>query len=979
MAKQVKLGGLKYELELGIAKFTQTTGQAQKQMSAMQKSFDVAAKGINTAFKAIVTAVAVREVFQLSTALLDLSERGEVAGSIADSFQQLGGSSTAIEDASKKMLGMVSSFDLMKIANEGMLKQIPGLNENFGLMADYAGKYADAVGIDGKDALVQLVDAMTMAKEVQLKGVGITINAAKAYEDFGKKIGVAAEHLDKAQQTEARQLAALEALKKKNSELAAIEDSVANARDGVNRAMDDGLTRIGIAINENEKLTEVYREFEKQLDSIEWEQMGQAAAEFFAVFLGFAQASLPKVSRWLDSIALGFRAVFNVGHDVEAVKLNDEIKLMEENLDKLNKQSYSFDPLGVRENQRQSGVSALTQQIEERKKKLDETWEAMRKDKQALTELSKINSDVNININGLNGALKTGIKNNYESADALTAHAKEADKAAKEIEKLTKEHNTFLNTFKANGMEGKDLFDQAADDAQQQAIDRFNIVASTLGGAFDGVASDFGQALDDVFSTMSERMREEIGDGISEALGLSSEELEQWAGAIGNSLNAVLNASSIDSDTKSNKGTGGAIGSVGGSIIGSILGNPELGSMLGKHVGSMIGSVFKWGPQNPEAKARHAFADFVEEGFKKLEQLSFFDAEGRIQNMKGSQFNLLENRDRFSQGGWADEMDQWGNDARKTFTGIGEALEEVLGLTEDVGGQLGFILGEQLLGNIDNARLAVLQLGLSLEEMESALVEAGLNGEMRWHEVEVSLQGVSEAFKPGIAAVGDMKGAMDELIGSGGRGIAALKGVRDIAVEAMEAGATSLDQLAQRMVAQGIDPTLVQNFMAALEQRGIKTLEELAAASDRVAGGIVADLESSNDGLRKQWEQMSEDLERFAETMEKIPDKKDIELNVTTNFDSNTEDLMNADIIPEPDVGEGMMGDAEPSRLRAATRARATTMKAGVSGNAMRGVTLVVNAPGADAGVEARIMDALASVQQQAIEGAVSIILDNGY
>ena len=63
------------------------------------------------------------------------------------------------------------------------------------------------------------------------------------------------------------------------------------------------------------------------------------------------------------------------------------------------------------------------------------------------------------------------------------------------------------------------------------------------------------------------------------------------------------------------------------------------------------------------------------------------------------------------------------------------------------------------------------------EELEEALVKAGRSGTMSWHEVEVGIQGITEAFKPGIEAIGDVKGALDALLGSGGRGVAALKGV----------------------------------------------------------------------------------------------------------------------------------------------------------------------------------------------------------
>ena len=472
-------------------------------------------------------------------------------------------------------------------------------------------------------------------------------------------------------------------------------------------------------------------------------------------------------------------------------------------------------------------------------------------------------------------------------------------------------------------------------------------------------------------------------------------------------VGAGMSAGDTDKANQDNSGTGGAVGAAAGAAIGAIWGpiGSMIGAQLGQIAGTFVGGMFKWGPQNPETQARHAFANFIEEGFEKLKTVSFFDAEGKLKQFKGDQLNFLEGpSNKFNAPGWADSMNQMGDKAKGTFIGLGNAMKELLGITEDVGGQIGFLLAENLGGNIDNARLLVQQLGLSMDDMINKLVEAGVRGEMTWHEIEVSIQGVTEAFKPGLVAVGDLKGAFQELIDSGGRGMVAIKAVKDIAVEAMEAGAKTLDDLKRKLLEQGVNPADVEALMTALRQRGITTLEQLAEVSNRVGGGIVADIESSSETMRNTWAQMTAQLEDVSKKLEALPKEiqSNIHLNVTADLDENAEKVINSGAAPGVELpattttgakkfakggiikqptffnrGLGLAGEAGPEFLMPAQMMPDGSLGVRAIGGGSRdsgGVMIYVNAPNATPGMEQRIANSIREMGQRTIAQAVDIM-----
>lgn len=469
---------------------------------------------------------------------------------------------------------------------------------------------------------------------------------------------------------------------------------------------------------------------------------------------------------------------------------------------------------------------------------------------------------------------------------------------------------------------------------------------------------------------------------------------------------AAKGAHKLDQQTQSNQGTGAAIGTGAGGTIGAVFGGPAgaaLGAQLGNMLGGAIGKMFKWGPQNPETKARHAFANFIEDGFKKLSTVAFFDAKGKLKTMSSKNLNFLEGpSNKFNQPGWADKINSLGSAARNTFLGLGEAMKDVLKLTDGVGSQIGAMLAENLGGNIDNARLLVQQLGLSLQDMVDALVNVGLTGKETWLEVETQIQGVTQAFQPGLVALGDIRGAFDELSGSAGRGVAALKSIKDIAQEGIDLGAKSLEDLKNLALKQGVDPKFIDDYIKALQDHGIKKLEDLAAASNQTLGSIVAEMNAVNKPLADTWAKMGVDIDTLSAKLKDLPTQieSNITLNVTANVSDEAQAVLDSPVGAQFDLptntkkfakgglinrqisfglgggATGIAGEMGSEFIMPATRLPDGSMgiRALSGGGGGGGFHITVNAQGAAPGVEHRVVDAIKQMQSNIIAQTIDVI-----
>ena len=506
-----------------------------------------------------------------------------------------------------------------------------------------------------------------------------------------------------------------------------------------------------------------------------------------------------------------------------------------------------------------------------------------------------------------------------------------------------------------------------------------NQLGIDLSGALNTIDTYMGDELDATLAKFGEQM------------GVTGEALAAYIQTFFTIVNAALSAKPLDKQTKSNAGTGALVGAGAGAVIGGIIGSAAgplgtavgalLGSQLGQIGGQLIGGMIKWGPQNGETKSRHVFANWLEDQLSKLDAATFINRNGQFTTARGSMMNFIEgDTSRFNDPNWAQSMAGWGKDAVNTFTALGNALKETLGITDRVGQQIGFLLGENLAGNIDNARLLVYELGLSFEDLSQALLNMAKQGEITWGEYVSQVAGLGEAFKPGLSAMGNLKGAVDELIGSGGRGMAALKAIKDIAQEGLEQGAHTLDELQQRLVASGIDPAQAQAIIASMKEQGVRTVQEIANLSEAQTGAIVAGIGARSKEISDKWQEIGNNLEKIKWNLDQLPTSKDIKINISAELDSNMKKVIDSGIVG----GAGLNNvDVESPTVSTRSVSQSQVKSAAIRGNNMSGkvsansFNISIDARGADSGVEQRIHDVVNSYREVIANDAANMVYSN--
>jgi hypothetical protein len=1090
-----EIGNLIINIGAEVAQLRSDMGQAVGILKSSQSTLSKVAGGIGLGIGAAIAGAAIEAIRGLPAALSNAIHEGEALGSIRDSFEAIGGSSIALENAKQATLGLVDSFDLMKIANEGLIRGIPDLNNQFGALADYAARLADATGQDTKAAVEGLVNAIAAGQPKMLAAQGIIIDTEKAYRDYAAANNLVADSLTKLQQKEAIQLAAQEKVRDRLKELPPITESAANAFDALVNSIGEITAEFKIAINDNEELKQAFNDVGTALKNIDWagainsiSTLVSLGSKLASVFIDLGGRVLGGLTDAFNGLVTAARAAgyalaqavadesgpaglfSGAGNDIvdqldaQKKKLQELASVKKEVADVGKSLSGSFDQKALaeiaphiehlKEQTDKLGISSgglakdialvnlrYLQQLKdlpevesandriarlsthagdasdaagkkmeaaakkaaaEAKKAADEVARLGEKWNEAFRSLSEelLDEEIDLEIKNIElGGVAKDLDKLIEEKAKLTGEKLEPElREAVEKGVLTKEQadkykeimisRAIKPIADARYEAEKKVTDKIAEEYEKKMKDAVDGIHSALGDLFSdlGLDSGFGKAFDLIF----EKFEKQIGDlldTIASKLGTTGETLGAGIAAGINVLGGALSAKGIDKANKSNKGTGAAVGGGIGAIAGGIIGGPvgiAIGNALGSAVGGAIGDLFKWGSQNPETQARHFFANWLEDQFKKLGEVSFTDAQGKVKTFMGDQLNFVEGAtDRFNKAGWGDKFKEWGANATQVFKGLGQALEETLGLTEEVGDQIGFLLGENLSGNVDNARMLVQQLGLNMDDLINKLVEAGVRGEMSWLEVTSSIAGVQEAFKPGLVAAGAFASAFDNIISSGGKGYDAIKAVKDIAVEAGEAGFKSLDQLKQALLAAGKDPKYVESLFAGLQQAGITSIQAITEASTQTLGAVIASMEASNQGLADSWNKMREEIEGVGDAIAALPDSKHILLEATSKIDKGAQDILDklgpgGKPVEPTEPGPTNAGEGTRSFRKLSTSGanyqggnlprRLETMSTG------KVVQFNIDARNSSPGVEADIMRALADVEDRVISRTLEFV-----
>lgn len=475
------------------------------------------------------------------------------------------------------------------------------------------------------------------------------------------------------------------------------------------------------------------------------------------------------------------------------------------------------------------------------------------------------------------------------------------------------------------------------------------ITNSLIDGFSDGLNSDTilqaGKALSSVFAqNFQDSFKKLFGDS-KDGGGFTSGNI---VGSLAN-LGATYGINSLFQNLSDNKKdpVGGAVaGTIAGASIGTMI-LPGVGTAVGAGVGGLggyIAGTFGKGT-NDQTNARHDTINYIE-GLIAGDNLSFLQNGNNIQEGGNTRFNTTASGGWLQslgegfvdaaanaaaayfggpagvvglnvgtggsphtaaaealasppptpgtiQGpGWADQYWQaFGQDGGEAFMALGSAFSEMAGTMGPQMSQIGVILAENLNGNLDNARMLLQTIGLGAQDLEQSFLNIGLSGEESWHTVEIYMQSINDLTGEGLIGIGDLEGAMAQFINSGGRGQEALIALRNLGIEAMEAGAKSMDELRAHLEASGkYSVEQINAIMTALSQRGINSLEDLANASDRNLGGVTADAESLGfafeDAIGGGVDGAINSVKELQQAIKDMPDKieKKLTLKVSTDF-----------------------------------------------------------------------------------------------
>lgn len=1105
MAGNKEVASLFVELRGTFAKFNSDMASVSKTMSGVGRNISRAFGKLNTVLGAAIGVGAVFSLNKFSDAVVDLANKGDELDDVTESFERLGGSTSSLKAAQDAVLGTVSAVDLMKMANEGLLKQLPGFDENFGKIADLGGRVAQALGVDAKQGIQQVIDALSSAKTKQLEAIGITVNTEKAYADYAKAMGVTANQLNDLQKKEAVRLAAMQQIEPALGRLSAMQMSAAEAQKAYAVALEDAMAQMGSAINANEDLTQAYLTLASAIERIDWKTVGANIAQVAAVMTDVLGFAIEEATKTLDAFVRTWKILGIMASSGAPLKMAQGIQAQKEALEALDGAAKTA----------QKSVNAIGQiaMMKDAEGNFVRTAEGLNKMKAAAQELnaaikqggfadpsyikaqSMANDAIRLYKEQIKETTPLAKQAGVVSEKALDDAAKAAKKATDEVDRLKNSWTESVNEFNQKSIQDG-IKKQLEDAIGNLDAGAFNNLKKQLSDAVEeGFVDEWKEAIEkgavsegDVRAQATRVAEIQTGEW-SESFESKSKEayensIETWRGLFENAitgetfnlekaLNQVavgfaaqlaqsifgsiggLNISSpgdlgagIFNSLFGGGGGGGGgflqglgIGGAGGSGLlsgigslfgfgggeGAIMGGmgplsegasllASLGigaetassiagvtSALGPYAiaataaftafekfGGMekLGKVFGFGgPTNKETLARREFIGKLEEMLQG-KNVSFFNKEGAMEKFNGNL--VLGSSDRFNDGSWADKFNA--TDSARTFDAIGIGLNKLLGITEDVGSQIGFILSENLNGNIDNARILMKSLGVTQDQMIDQFVALGEEGTMSWHAVEVALQGVGAAFGEGLVKQGAFAEGFQQIIDSGGDGMDAIVGIQNAAIEATEANITSFEQWKAQLIAAGKDPAYVDALFAGLQQRGLKTFEDIKNATTRVLGGVIADMESFSPQLAGIWHKAQEEAQKYVEEINKIPD--DATKNVTFNVSANVSDdaratvnalnsggavgevpaLASGGIVRKPTLG--LIGEAGPEAVLPLSKLDGMMKGAGLASS--RGaVQITINAPNAQAGVESEIRRAIHEMEGRIVDTAMAMTMDS--
>lgn len=1018
------------------------TASLEKNIADINRRLDTFASGTKEVFKGLGVGLSIKGLESFVSQMGRLAAEGQKIQSLKAGFQALGGSFDWVAKAQASLKGTVDDTVLLQQANKILVAGLRPTGEQFAQIAEYGARYAQTLGIDAAGGIEKVTQAIARGRPKQLELLGFHITGKTRAEVQAQAVGQ---------------------LKDRIAELPGIPNSVDTSFKALGVTLDQAQQDMGEAINKSMLFKKGLDDLDRAVAGIDMGELGRGFSNLAGIIAG-TTGELIKFVNWLtdpEGIARGAGVftdwaggvltkltggggTFMMPEFVTATEqamssIAEEVRSSEISLAQFGENANAAGEAASGAGKR---VHVTAEEVGNAGKKADQAAAALSKLQNKLQDLqtAQLESKLSGAIEGNDFALVEQLKPLYQQAVYEGQMAGLADYVAKA------------------GPAGEGLAIQIAGAETQAKMEAINGQIKNGLIAVHGEAVDFwttafenaitGETfnLEDMFTQLAVGFAAELAAQVSEAMlganffnGITS--LKDAGGTFAQ----FILGSGLPPEVAAITGGGSAAG--GGGLFSSILGGAGGAGLLSTGVGEgfmagvtgtaiaptsaaastamsagatvaaaapyvaaavaaymiadktgIIDSVFG-GQTSKEELARRGFSEWITEKFNKLSTAAFMGPDGKMVmgGAQGFQFDVSD-KDIEQAQGYFEGLDAG---AQNTFSALGTALKRLAGLTEEQSAQIAAALSEDLLGNIDNARLLVYQLGLSFDELKGAILEAAKAGEIRWSEYNAQIAGLADAFEPGLKAVGAYGDAFQNLIDSGGRGMAALKAVKDTAVEGMEAGMTTVDQLGDALKAKGLDPEWVDAYVSAIKSKGINTLEELNSASEEVTGSIVGQMETASESLGESWRKMGEGIDELGAKMDAFAKRENIEKYVTVHAELDDPDNLlggNTGGSGSTEGGEGgapatpmarggivtrpmraLIGEAGPEAvipLRSANRGLLNSLMGGGGTARIASTTYNIDARGAERGVSQEIMAALRATEDRAVERSVYSVLD---
>ncbi len=218
-------------LDVAAEKAVQTVERFRKSMSGAEADVKKTDKAI-TDFQAKMGAAAAGVMASIH-AVDQWAERvGKVSGVMDNAAM-------SIDKARKATRGLVSDFDLQRLANNAALLKVAETDEAFANLAGSAQKLGRSIGQGPVESIESMMAALGRGSSMMLDNLGISLKVEDAQKEYAKQLGITADRLTEVQKSEAFRIIASQK----------IVEAANNMTDATNKSA-DAVTRLKVELED---------------------------------------------------------------------------------------------------------------------------------------------------------------------------------------------------------------------------------------------------------------------------------------------------------------------------------------------------------------------------------------------------------------------------------------------------------------------------------------------------------------------------------------------------------------------------------------------------------------------------------------------------------------------------------------------------------------------------------------------------------